>query len=416
MASRCSSLRLVLPAAVACGALLSAQAPSTSSGQAPSTGSGQAPSTSSGQAPSTSSGQAPAAQDRSRTAQRANERIRTLLREADALAAQQSKLLTELRALDEDRQKKTAEVARIDRELADTQAKLNESTKRAETLRQTADAQRPDIEARLVQLYKQGRAGYWRMLLAVDDLRSLGRAYRNAAALTAIDRERVETHQQTLQALDAETKQLKARASQLASLQNDAKRARLAADRAVAAHGALIDSIDARRDLNAQMTGELQAAQQRLQASLSQAEAGADAVTLPLGAFNGALPWPVRGRVVARFGRETSSRFGTAVVRNGIEIETAEGQRVTAVHEGTVAYADQFTGYGTLVIVEHGAGGFSLYGYLGSALVQRGTRVEQGSVVGISGRSPAGNPTVYFELRIDGRPVDPLQWLQKGNP
>jgi septal ring factor EnvC (AmiA/AmiB activator) len=381
-----------LPAALVCGALLAAQSPSTGSGQAP------------------------AAQDRSRTAQRANERIRTLLREADALAAQQSKLLTELRGLDEDRQKKTAEVARIDRELADTQAKLTESTKRAETLRQTADAQRPDIEARLVQLYKQGRAGYWRMLLAVDDLRSLGRAYRNAAALTAIDRERVETHQQTLQALDAETKQLKARASQLASLQNDAKRARLAADRAVAAHTALIDSIDARRDLNAQMTGELQAAQQRLQASLSQAEAGADAVTLPLEAFNGALPWPVRGRVVARFGRETSSRFGTAVVRNGIEIETAEGQRVTAVHEGTVAYADQFTGYGTLVIVEHGGGGFSLYGYLGSVLVQRGTRVEPGSVVGISGRSPAGNPTVYFELRIDGRPVDPLQWLQKGNP
>ncbi len=408
MASRCSSLRLVLPAALVCGALLAAQAPSTGSGQAPSTGSGQAPSTSSGQSPS--------AQERSRTAQRANERIRTLLREADALAAQQSKLLTELRGLDEDRKNKAAEAARIDRELADTQTKLTESTKRAETLRQTADAQRPDIESRLVQLYKQGRAGYWRMLLAVDDLRSLGRAYRNAAALTAIDRERVETHQQTLQALDAETKQLKARASQLATLQNDAKRARLAADRAVAAHSALIDSIDARRDLNAQMTGELQAAQQRLQASLSQAEAGADAVTLPLEAFNGALPWPVRGRVVARFGRETSSRFGTAVVRNGIEIETAEGQRVTAVHEGTVAYADQFTGYGTLVIVEHGGGGFSLYGYLGSALVQRGTRVEQGSVVGISGRSPAGNLTVYFELRIDGRPVDPLQWLQKGNP
>jgi septal ring factor EnvC (AmiA/AmiB activator) len=393
MASRCSSIRLALPAALVCGALLAAH----------STGSGQAP-------------QGSTAQDRSRTAQRANERIRTLLREADSLAAQQSKLLTELRGLDEDRQKKAAEVARIDRELAETQAKLTESTKRAEMLRQTAEAQRPDIEARLVQLYKQGRAGYWRMLLAIDDLRSLGRAYRNAAALTAIDRERVETHQQTLQSLDTETKQLTTRAAQLANLQNEAKRARIAADRAVAAHSALIDSIDARRDLNAQMTGELQAAQQRLQASLSQADAGGEAVTLPLEAFHGALPWPVRGRVAARFGREASSRFGTAVVRNGIEIETAEGQRVTAVHEGTVAYADQFTGYGTLVIVEHGGGGFTLYGYLGSAQVQRGSRVEQGSVVGISGRSPAGNPTVYFELRIDGRPVDPLQWLQKGNP
>ncbi len=356
------------------------------------------------------------AQDRSRAAQRAGERIRTLLREADALAAQQSKLLTELRSLDEDRQKKVAEAARIDRELADTQAKLAESTKRAEALRQTAEAQRPDIEARLVQLYKQGRAGYWRMLLAVDDLRSLGRAYRNAAALTAIDRERVETHQKTLQALDAEQKQLQERTGQLARLQSDAKRARLSADRAVAAHSALIDSIDARRDLNAQMTGELQAAQQRLQASLSQADPGAEPITLPLESFQGAIPWPIRGRVVARFGRETSSRFGTAVVRNGIEIEVPEGQRVTAVHEGTVAYADQFTGYGTLVIVEHGGGGFTLYGYLGSATVQRGSRVEQGSVVGISGRSPAGNPSVYFELRIDGRPADPLQWLQKGNP
>jgi septal ring factor EnvC (AmiA/AmiB activator) len=373
--------------ALVCGAVLVAQAPQSSS-----------------------------AQDRSRAAQRAGERIRTLLREADALAAQQSKLLTELRSLDEDRQKKVAEATRIDRELAETQTKLAESTKRAEALRQTAEAQRPDIEARLVQLYKQGRAGYWRMLLAVDDLRSLGRAYRNAAALTAINRERVETHQKTLQALDAERKQLQERTGQLARLQNDAKRARVVADRAVAAHSALIDSIDARRDLNAQMTGELQAAQQRLQASLSQADAGAQPITLPLESFQGALPWPVRGRVAARFGRETSSRFGTAVVRNGIEIEVPEGQRVTAVHEGTVAYADQFTGYGTLVIVEHGAGGFTLYGYLGSATVQRGSRVEQGSVVGISGRSPAGNPSVYFELRIDGRPADPLQWLQKGNP
>jgi septal ring factor EnvC (AmiA/AmiB activator) len=360
--------------------------------------------------------QGSSAQDRSRAAQRAGERIRTLLREADALAAQQSKLLTELRSLDEDRQKKVAEATRIDRELAETQTKLAESTKRAEALRLTAEAQRPDIEARLVQLYKQGRAGYWRMLLAVDDLRSLGRAYRNAAALTAIDRERVETHQKTLEALDAEQKQLQERAGQLARLQNDAKRARLAADRAVAAHSAFIDSIDARRDLNAQMTGELQSAQQRLQASLSQADAGGQPITLPIESFQGALPWPVRGRVAARFGRETSSRFGTAVVRNGIEIEVPEGQRVTAVHEGTVAYADQFTGYGTLVIVEHGAGGFTLYGYLGSATVQRGSRVEQGSVVGISGRSPAGNPSVYFELRIDGRPADPLQWLQKGNP
>jgi murein hydrolase activator len=362
--------------------------------------------------------QAPTPQERARTAQRAGERIRELLREADALAARQSTLLVELRTLDKDRQAKAADLARIERELAVAQNKLAESSSRAKALREQAETQRPDAEARLVQLYKLGRAGYWRMLLDVDDLRSVGRAYRNAAAMTAIDRQRVETHQRTLEALDKEQGELQTRTAMLAQLQADARKARAAADRAVASHTALVDSIDARRDLNAQLTSELQAVQQRLQSSLSQAEGNGagGAVTLPLAAFQGALPWPTRGRLHSRFGREANTRFGTAIVRNGIEIAVAPGQRVAAVHEGTVAFADQFTGYGTLVIVEHGGGAFTLYGHLETAHVARGDRVEAGTSLGASGRNPSGNPVVYFELRIDGRPVDPLQWLQKGNP
>ena len=363
--------------------------------------------------------QTPTPQERARTAQRAGERIRELLREADALAARQSSLLVELRALDKDRQAKAADLARIEGELTNAQSKLAESSSRATALRDQAQTQRPDAEARLVQLYKLGRAGYWRMLLDVDDLRSVGRAYRNAAAMTAIDRQRVEAHQRTLEALDKEQGELQTRTAMLAQLQADARKARAAADRAVASHTALVDSIDARRDLNAQLTSELQAVQQRLQSSLSQAEgngAAAAAVTLPLAAFQGALPWPTRGRLHSRFGREANTKFGTAIVRNGIEIAVAPGQRVGAVHEGTVAFADQFTGYGTLVIIEHGGGAFTLYGHLETAHVARGDRVEAGSSLGASGRNPNGNPVVYFELRIDGRPVDPLQWLQKGNP
>jgi septal ring factor EnvC (AmiA/AmiB activator) len=361
--------------------------------------------------------QAPPPQDSSRTAQRAGERIRALLREAEALAARQSTLLLELKTLDAERLARAAEVTKIERELADTQKKLQESTARAESLRQTAEAERPDVEARLLHLYKLGRGGYWRLLFDVDDLQSLGRAYRNAAALNAIDRERVQAHKRTLDALDKERAQLQTQAASLTRLQGEARRARAAATRAVDAHNALIDSIDARRDLNAQMVSELEAARQRLQASFAEAGANsAGAVSLPLAAFRGALPWPARGQLTGRFGRETNSRFGTAIVRNGIEIATTPGQRVAAVHEGTVAFADQFTGYGTLVIVEHGGGAFSLYGFLEEAYVSRGQRVEAGTPVGMSGRNPSGNPALYFELRIDGRPVDPLQWLQKGNP
>ncbi len=345
-------------------------------------------------------------------AQRASERIRALQREAEALVAQESQLLVELRKLEIERQIKVEEVANIERQQKETAHQIEDASARADALRLIADADRPDVEARLVQLYKLGRAGYWRLLLDVDDVRALGRVYRTAAAMTHLDRERILAHQRTLEALGKERTTLQARAKELALLEQQASRARAALDRAVQNRSALVASIDERRDLNAQWIGELQAAQQRLQTSIAQL----DDTSLPFEPFKGALPWPARGAISSRFGRQPSSRFGTSIVRNGIEITVPEAQAVRAVHEGVVAFADQFTGYGNLIIVEHGDGAFSLYGHLSSMQVQKGAHVGAQAPLGRSGRNPNGTPALYFELRVDGKPVDPLQWLQKGIP
>jgi murein hydrolase activator len=356
-------------------------------------------------------------QDRARAeaaARRASERLRVLQKEAEDLAARERTLLGELRALEVDRQIKVEQLAQIGREAGATARRLADTSARAEALKRIADEQRPDVEARLVQLYKLGRAGYWRLLFDVDDLRSMGRAYRTAAAMSALDRARLQAHQQTLDALARERKTLEGRARELAGLQQKAAQARAAVDRAVAARTARVESIDARRDLNAQLAGELQQAQQRLQASLTQLGGGrAAVVSLPLRPFQGDLPWPVPGSLARRFGRQPSSRFGTAIVRNGIELSVTEGQPVRAVHSGTVAFADQFTGYGNLVILDHGERSYSLYGYLGSLEVGQGGTVDTQTMLGLSGLNPSGTPALYFELRVDGAAVDPLQWLRK---
>lgn len=391
MASRFSSVFLCSSVAVVCLCLsvasLAAQAPSPQ------------------QPPQTSTAQA--------AIDRASERIRALQREADALASQEKTLLVELRRLEIERQIKAVEVARADAELTETQAQLEATIARAAALSDAAEHERPDIEARLVQLYKLGRAGYWRLLLDVSDVRSMGRAYRTAAAMTRLDRERIQQHQRTLESLTTERASLERRAREAAALQEKTVAARAALDRAVAARTALIESIDARRDLNAQLTGELQAAQQKLQASVSQLGSTgrpAAAVSLPIRPFRGALPWPAAGIVIAHFG---PARGGGGAPRHGIEISIAEGRPVRAVHEGTVAFADQFTGYGNLVIVDHGDTAYSLYGHLESLDVKRGDRVDPQTRIGGSGRNPSGNPALYFELRIDAKPVDPLQWLRK---
>jgi septal ring factor EnvC (AmiA/AmiB activator) len=228
-------------------------------------------------------------------------------------------------------------------------------------------------------------------------------------ALAAQDRERVATHERRLAELAASRQALQAHQQQVSSLRAAAQRAKAAADRAVEARNALVRDIDARRDLNAALASELQGAQQKLQATLTAIAGGAppDATaSLPIGPFRGDLMWPVDGTVRQRFGRGPSASAG-------IDIAADEGQPVHAVHDGTVAFADTFTGFGRLVIVDHGARNFTLYGNLGNLQVGRGVHVASGDVVGTTGVSPTGAAGLYFELRVDGRAVDPLLWLRK---
>src|SRR5919106_2772901 len=168
--------------------------------------------------PLVSQTQLPSERERADAAtRRTTERLRALQREADALAAQERTLLIELRKLEVDRQIAVENLARIERDLAATGKKLTEAEARAAALARTAAEQLPDVEARLVQLYKMGRAGYWRLLLNVEDLQALGRAYRTASTLNAIDRARVAEHYAPLDALALERKTLHARTNELES-------------------------------------------------------------------------------------------------------------------------------------------------------------------------------------------------------
>jgi septal ring factor EnvC (AmiA/AmiB activator) len=359
--------------------------------------------------------QAPADRARPQTpTQRAGERIAALQRESDALAKQEKTLLGELRALEVERQLKTEQLAAAERDLKETERRLTATNALANELRHSAETERPGVEARLVHLYKMGHAGYWKLLLDVDDLPSIGRAYRTAAAMNQLDRARVQEHQRTLDSLARERQALETQAAKMAHLQAQAAAARAGIERAVTTRTRLVDSIDARRDLNAQLTGELEAAQQRLQGTVAQLGAGRGAgAALPMRPFKGVLPWPAPGIVTGRFGQQKPTASGTGLPRTGIEISLAEGQPVRAIHEGVVGYADQFTGYGNLVILDHGDGAYSLYGYLSSVDVARGDRVEAQGRVAASGRNPSGNPALYFELRVAGAAVDPLQWLKR---
>jgi len=134
---------------------------------------------------------------------------------------------------------------------------------------------------------------------------------------------------------------------------------------------------------------------------------------VPIAAFRGTLPWPCPGRVRSTFGRHKHPKFDTYTIQNGIEIETAADRPARAVHEGTVVFADRFKGYGLMVVLDHGGKHHSLYAHLSDASVQVGQKVEAGDVLGTVGAMGAEEPGLYFEMRFQGRPEDPLEWLKR---
>ena len=124
----------------------------------------------------------------------------------------------------------------------------------------------------------------------------------------------------------------------------------------------------------------------------------------------GGMGWPVAGGLLAGFG----GRMPDGRRSDGVLIAAAAGTRVQAVADGTVVFADWMTGYGMILIIDHGNGYMSLYAHNDGLLRQAGDAVHKGDAVATVGSSGGqAMPALYFELRRDGKPVNPSAWLSR---
>lgn len=161
---------------------------------------------------------------------------------------------------------------------------------------------------------------------------------------------------------------------------------------------------------------------QRLAASSGTSERKATANSGPLVSSNtpafggpfakarGQLPWPVDGRLLARFG---TPRGDARLKWDGVLIGAAAGTRVRAIHAGRVVFADWLRGAGMLLIVDHGGGYLSLYGHNQTLLKAAGDQVKAGEAIATVGSTGGQDtPALYFAIRQQGQPSDPLRWCR----
>jgi len=127
--------------------------------------------------------------------------------------------------------------------------------------------------------------------------------------------------------------------------------------------------------------------------------------------------WPTAGFLSGQFGqRESISELGEAPFHAGVDIASAYGNRVLASADGTITTADCLSGYGNIVVIDHGFGISTRYAHLSVLSVELGQRVKRGEIVGLVGKTGrATGPHLHYEVRVGGKPVNPLQYIPRSS-
>jgi murein hydrolase activator len=132
-------------------------------------------------------------------------------------------------------------------------------------------------------------------------------------------------------------------------------------------------------------------------------------------ALKGLLNMPVKGKIISLFGPHRNKKFNVINFQSGIEIKADRGEPIRAVYKGRILYARWFKGYGNMIIIDHGNNYYTIYAHAQEIFASKGDTVEMGEVVATVGDSGSMiGPSLHFEVRYHGKPVDPLKWIKKG--
>jgi septal ring factor EnvC (AmiA/AmiB activator) len=303
------------------------------------------------------------------------------------LAADQSARESELERLREERNENLQELTRNSEQLA----------------RQTRSAYQLGQQSRLKLLLNQDDPERVNRMLAYFEYFSraqAGQIRQLRDALAVLDRLTAEIDR----ALVALAESRKIAAAEMVRLSDQRQQRQI-----------VIDSISEQiHDEEARLTGlrrdrsDLETLLERLEDALSDIPADLGQ-HLDLVAARGKLQRPVNGRVMHAFGQSRTA----GLVWHGWLIEAGIGTEVTAIAYGRVAFADWLRGYGLLMIIDHGDGFMSLYGHNEELLYDVGDWVQAGEPITMVGVNPGNTQGLYFELRRNGKALDPAAWLAK---
>lgn len=322
------------------------------------------------------------------------------------------KMLVELRGYETAAAGVSAALRQINSDIENGQARLavlnGEIDQLGEDLRREQELLAEQVRA----MHRTGGNDYLKLLLNQEDPALFGRtlAYHNYYSQARTDR--ITATRLVQERILALRKTIETGTEELVSLRSG-KEARLAEltrhrrdrEQLLARSRRFIDNQDQQLQVLLKTERELEALLNKLRRSEDVVEQEA-----PFASLKGKLPWPVHGKIITGYGE---LRKGGKLKSRGVTFASAAGTEVHAISSGTVVYADWFRNLGLLLILDHGDGYMSLYGYNEELLKQAGDRVGRNNPIARTGDTGGRQrPGLYFEIRRGGNPLNPSLWCR----
>lgn len=333
--------------------------------------------------------------------------------ELHALRAREKGLLNDLERLRTELELRQAEGESVALQVETVEEAIAERSTGLALLESEQEQRRHYLAFRLREIYKQGPQQTLSRVVGGEELDSYLDGMRYAAFLSERDSRVLAAYRADTERLAKEREELEVRQIELEGLGEDLERSRRAIDRTRRRRSRLLVEVREDAEKRQAALSELEGAALELGRLADSFLPGAEAPQMDVHKFRGLLDWPSSGEVTAGFGTVVHPRFKTEVPHPGIDIDAPSGTDIQSVFDGRVVFASWMRGYGLTVIVDHGSGLLSIYAHASALLVEPGEQVIQGQRLGKVGETGSlRGPFLYFELREDGSPVDPVDWLR----
>jgi septal ring factor EnvC (AmiA/AmiB activator) len=342
---------------------------------------------------------------------------------------------TELQEINRNLVQKESDLGRLDRDLKGVESSLGRTGREIVRVTDEANRKKLEIERRLASLYKAGELGAVRMFFSAESFPQMAENIRYMRSILESDKKIFAEYDLKIIELRKLKVDLERDAVTKSRIKDGIAVKKLEIEQEKSKKAAYLVKVRQDRSSHEKTLKELQANAARLQTMMERLEALSrrklssrhekpgsklkpltELPPVPDRGFasqKGRMSLPVRGEILETYGKHKHPEFNSYTFSKGMSISAGAGSDIKAIYDGSVIFADYFKGYGNMIIIDHGGGYFSLYAHASKILKKVGAEVARNeSVATVGDTDSSKGPLLYFEIRHQGKPVDPAGWVR----